>query len=101
MYDRWLLGGMMMSFEQFSNYTKNNCQCFHWAAKKSDLMITSNNDHIPTSFDKSNSTTNLIKRNSKLNLDDTPLFKTNDCVWSMQENSDQTTLLVKFRNYEI
>ena len=83
----------MMSFDQFQNYTKNNCQSFHWASKKSDPMLTFNNS--TSNQDKNQK---LERKNSKLNLKDTPVFKSNDLIWSRNDTND---LLEKFRNYEI
>lgn len=100
LYDRWLLAGIMMSFDQFINYTKNNCQSFHWASKKPDPMLTCN-DNSTSQMSKAT----LERKNSKLNLKDTPVFRsnqsvrsTNDFIWTRNETND---LLKKFRNYEI
>lgn len=98
LYDRWLLGGVMMSFEQFQNYTKNNSQSFHWAAKKSDPMLTFNSTSREQSNQNNHDKLKLERKNSKLNLKDTPVFKTNDFIWTRNETND---LLKKFRNYEI
>lgn len=56
-------------------------------------MITCNTD--------STSKTKLEKRNSKLNLKDTPVFKSNDFIWSTNNSNESNDLLKKFRNYEI
>lgn len=95
LYDKWLLGGLMMSFDQFSNYCKNNCQSFHWASKKPDQMIEC--DSINLTHLQTNKPI-LEKRQSKLNLKDTPVFKKTDLIWKNDEPND---LLQKFRNYEI
>ena len=104
----------MMSFEQFQNYTKNNCQSFHWASKKADPMLTCNNSTSqPTN--QANQTNagrvenKLERKNSKLNLKDTPMFgtsdfrtsdfTTSDLIWTRNDTSND--LLKKFRNYEI
>lgn len=103
LYDKWLLGGIMMSFEQFQNYTKNNCQSFHWASKKADPMLTCNSTSQPTNqtsrTNQERSDNKLERKNSKLNLKDTPVFKTNDFIWARNDTSND--LLKKFRNYEI
>lgn len=104
LYDKWLLGGIMMSFEQFQNYTKNNCQSFHWASKKPDPMLTCNSTSQPTNQANQKASDNKLERkNSKLNLKDTPVFKSNDfhndIIWSRNDTSNE--LLQKFRNYEI
>lgn len=92
-----------MSFEQFQNYTKNNCQSFHWASKKPDPMLTCNSTSQPTNqtnqVNPERTDNKLERKNSKLNLKDTPIFKTNDFIWARNDTSND--LLKKFRNYEI